>query len=91
MDFTHYNPSEDPYSGYDESSNEMDLDNLAFQLGEIKKLVDIDTVIDTDPKSTEMEEAMDSLTETFQKVTIAPSQKYNKYGQDQIERFIRLI
>ncbi|KAI9338617.1 hypothetical protein BD770DRAFT_431678 [Pilaira anomala] len=43
------------------------------------------------PKSTEKEEAMDSLTETFQKVTIAPPQKYKKYGQDQIERFIRLI
>ncbi|KAI9338621.1 hypothetical protein BD770DRAFT_476871 [Pilaira anomala] len=69
----------------------MDLDNLAFRLGEIEKLVDMDTVIITDPKSTEMEGVMDSLTETFQKVTIAPPQKYKKYGQDQIERFIRLI
>ncbi|KAI8993548.1 hypothetical protein BDB01DRAFT_776672 [Pilobolus umbonatus] len=51
----------------------------------------MDAVIITDPKSTEMEEVMDSLTETFQKVTLAPPQKYKKYGQDQIERFIRLI
>ncbi|CEP13682.1 hypothetical protein [Parasitella parasitica] len=43
------------------------------------------------PKSSKMEEGMDSLTETFQNVTIAPPQKYKKYGQDQIERFIRLI
>ncbi|KAG2201210.1 hypothetical protein INT47_013021 [Mucor saturninus] len=51
----------------------------------------MDTVIITDPKSTEMKEVMDSLIETFQKVTVAPPQKYKKYGQDQIERFIRLI
>ncbi|KAI8642178.1 hypothetical protein BD408DRAFT_443691 [Parasitella parasitica] len=38
-----------------------------------------------------MEEVMDSLTETFQKVTIAPPQKYKKYDRDQIKRFIRLI
>ncbi|CEP07197.1 hypothetical protein [Parasitella parasitica] len=91
MNSIHYNPSEDPYSGYDESSNEMDLDNLAFRLGEIEKLVDMDTVIITDPKSTGIEEVMDSLTATFQKVTIDPPQKYKRNGQDQIEQFIRLI
>jgi predicted GNAT superfamily acetyltransferase len=48
MDFIHYNPSEDPYLNYDESSDEMDLDNLAFQHEEIEKLVYMDTVIVVD-------------------------------------------
>lgn len=38
-----------------------------------------------------MEKAMDSLTDTFQEVTISPLQKYNKYNHDQIKRFIYLI
>lgn len=36
MDFIHYNPSENPYLTYDESSDEIDLDILAFQHGEIQ-------------------------------------------------------
>lgn len=48
MDFIHYNPSEDPYLNYDESLDEMVLDNLAFQHEEIEKLVYMVTVIFVD-------------------------------------------
>lgn len=58
MDFILYNSSVDSSLDYIYSSDETDLNNLAFQHGEIEKLVDMDTVIVMDSKNTDMEEMM---------------------------------
>ncbi|CEG78062.1 hypothetical protein RMATCC62417_12720 [Rhizopus microsporus] len=90
MDFIHYNPAGKPLLAYDDSSDEMDFDVLAIQYGEVQMLVDMDTSLVPEPQSSEMEEVMESLVETFQEVTITAPAKYKNYGQDQIERFIRI-
>lgn len=91
MDFIHYNPSEYPLLADDESTDEMDFSDLAIQYGEVQMLIDMDTIPIPELQSSEMEEVMENLVETFQEVTIKTPAKYKKYGQDQIERFIRMI
>lgn len=83
--------SENPYLTYDDDSDKMDLDILAFRHREIKLLVDMDTVTVPEPQLIELEEVMNALVETFQEVTTTLPTKYKKYNQDQMERFIRVI
>lgn len=54
-------------------------------------LIDMDTIPIPKRQSYEMEEIMEDLVEKFQEVTIKSPAKYKKYGQNQIERFIRMI
>ncbi|KAG1136092.1 hypothetical protein G6F37_013801 [Rhizopus arrhizus] len=91
MDFIHYNPSEYPLLADDESTDEMDFSDLAIQYGEVQMLIDMDTIPIPELQSSKMEEVMENLVETFQEATIKAPAKYKKYGQDQIERFIRMI
>lgn len=91
MDFIHYNPSKEPLLADDESTDEMDFDDLAIQYGEVQMLIDMDTIPIPERQSYEMEEIMEDLVEKFQEVTIKSPAKYKKYGQNQIERFIRMI
>lgn len=50
-------------------------------------IVDFDAMLQN--QEVEMKEAVDHLTKELEVVSIHPSNKYKKYGQDQIERFIR--
>ncbi|CEP09825.1 hypothetical protein, partial, partial [Parasitella parasitica] len=62
----------------------MDFDDLAIQYGEVRMLIGMDTIPIPERQSYEMEEIMEDLVEKFQR-------SYQKYGQNQIERFIRVI
>ncbi|KAG2198142.1 hypothetical protein INT47_001540 [Mucor saturninus] len=92
MDFIHYNPSQQvSYIDMDESSDDMDFDSVAVQYGEVQMLVDIDSAHVSVPHSIEMDVEMDSLVNEFNEATLSAPKKYKKYGQDQIERFLRML
>ncbi|CEP10623.1 hypothetical protein [Parasitella parasitica] len=66
----------------------MDFDNIATEFGGIEMIIDFEEVKETE--NVEMVEAIASITEEFQAVSIKNTKRYKKYGQDQIERFIHL-
>ncbi|CEP18425.1 hypothetical protein [Parasitella parasitica] len=89
--FIHYNPSKEPLLADDESTDEMDFDDLAIHYAEVQMLINMDTIPIPECQSSEMEEIMEDLVETFQEVIIRSPAKYKTHGQNRIERFIRMI
>jgi hypothetical protein len=88
MDFTNYKPALEYYPEDDIDMNDrMDVEDLAFQYGEISKLVDIGTV----PICEQMEETVETITTEMATVFIRDTPKKNKYGPEQIPKFINLI
>jgi transposase len=80
MDFIHYQPSADNYISEDRNDNTG---------GRVETILDFDgTKLN---QEVQMEESAEDLTEEeMERVSVKKSQKYKKYGQDQIERFIRI-
>ncbi|KAI9467875.1 MAG: hypothetical protein EXX96DRAFT_502394, partial [Benjaminiella poitrasii] len=87
MDFIHYQPSADNYISED-SDDDMGLEITAIEYGRVEMILDFDGMKQI--QEVQMEEAVDDLPEEMELVSIKKSQKYKKYEQDQIERFIRV-
>ncbi|KAI9470759.1 MAG: hypothetical protein EXX96DRAFT_622956 [Benjaminiella poitrasii] len=89
MDFIHYNPAKEPLLAYDDSSDKVVFDDLVIQYGEVRMLIDIDTVRVHELQSIEIEEEMKNLgLKCFKNAIIT---KYKKCGLDQIGRFLRIV
>lgn len=65
MDFIHYNPFKKPLLADEESTDEMNFDDLAIQYGEVQMLIDMDIIPIPERQSYEMEEIMEDLVEKF--------------------------
>lgn len=90
MDFIHYNPATEPLLAEESSSDEMDLEDIAIQYGDLEIIVDFDKATET--KVVEMEDAVDSLTIQMKEAFLdEPKQRYKKYCHDQIKQMIDLI
>lgn len=87
MDFINYTPAlEDSYI----SDNESEMEDVAFEYGNIEKLIDLDSV--TEVQATNMTMDIDVIAEDFQNISIIDeSKKKKKYGPDQIRRFIQIM
>ncbi|ORY97156.1 hypothetical protein BCR42DRAFT_399149 [Absidia repens] len=89
MDFIQYEPARDTESIYD-SDEDMEFQGTAFQYGEIKTLVDTNTIVDE--QRNEMDDTIDELIIDIKAVTFNEGKRRNKkYGPDQIARFIRIM
>ncbi|CEP15290.1 hypothetical protein [Parasitella parasitica] len=87
MDFIHYQPSAENYMSED-SDDDMGLETTAIEFGRVEMLVDFDGMKQI--QEVEMEEVVDNLAEEMSLVSLKTSKRYKKYGQDQIDRFIRV-
>ncbi|KAG0189534.1 hypothetical protein DFQ28_003312, partial [Apophysomyces sp. BC1034] len=66
----------------------MDFDDFAIEYGQIEMLVEFDTVPVPEMQPVAMDEAVDRLVADFKEVAITTRQKYKRYGEDQIARFV---
>jgi hypothetical protein len=89
MDFVNYNPTEEQARDGESSPDEMDIEYIAHEYGNIEKIIDLDTTSFT--REVEMEDAVDALTTGLKAVAIADQKKVKKYGPDQIRRFMELV
>ncbi|KAG0163242.1 hypothetical protein DFQ30_000474, partial [Apophysomyces sp. BC1015] len=92
MYFIQYEPTTDNYLMDDSSSDndDMDVEGVALQYGEIETLVDIDIV--TKKQRIEMEDVIEELTIDMNAATVNDGKcQYKKYGPDQIGHFIRIM
>lgn len=85
MDYIHYQPTEDSYLT-DDTDDEMELESIAIEYGNIEMIVDLDVMLQNE--TVQMTEAVDSIVEEIGAVSLYTSDRYKKYTQDQIERFI---
>lgn len=90
MDFISYNPANEPLLAEESSSDEMDLEDIAIQYGNLEMIIDFEKAAETKP--VEMEEAIDSMTVQMEEVFLEENkQRYKKYGHDQVKHMIDLI
>ncbi|KAI9484248.1 MAG: hypothetical protein EXX96DRAFT_171141 [Benjaminiella poitrasii] len=90
MDFIHYNPATESLLADESSSDEMDLEDIAIQNGDLEMIIDFDRA--TEANVIEMGDAVYSLTVQLEEVFLDDTkQRYKKYGHDQIKRMIDLI
>jgi uncharacterized protein (UPF0264 family) len=89
MDFINFIPPSDYYIIDDESEEQME--DVAYQYGDIEKIIDFDSPPTEIPKvDTTME--IDSLTESIKTVSIDDgSKKYKKYTPEQVHMFIQIM
>ena len=87
MDFINYQPETDAY-GYADSNDEMDFESTAIEYGNIEMIVNFDDM--KEAENERMIETVNCISEEIQVLSIHNVKRYKKYGQDQIERFIRL-
>ncbi|KAG2225062.1 hypothetical protein INT45_003262 [Circinella minor] len=85
--FINYEPETDAH-GYAESKDEMDFESTAIEYGNIEMIVKFDDM--KEAENERMIEAVNCISEEIQVLSIRNIKRYKKYGQDQIERFIRL-
>ncbi|KAG2200873.1 hypothetical protein INT46_006435, partial [Mucor plumbeus] len=90
MDFIQYNPANEPLLADEDSSDEMDIENIAHEYGNIETLIDFDTAEQI--RVTRMEDVIEDITLDIQALDVSKkTQAYKKYNADQIERFIRIM
>ncbi|KAI8375703.1 hypothetical protein EDC96DRAFT_496248, partial [Choanephora cucurbitarum] len=87
MDYIHYKPSEDIHLAED-TDDEMDVETTSIEYANHEMIVNLDVM--TQNELVKMTEAVDSTSQDTKTVSLCRSNKYKKYGQDQIERFIRI-
>ncbi|KAI9478516.1 MAG: hypothetical protein EXX96DRAFT_539604 [Benjaminiella poitrasii] len=78
MDFIHYNPATKPFLVVESSSDEIDLEDIAIQNGDLEMIIDFD--IATEVNAIEMEDIVDSLTVQLEEAFLDDNkQRYKKY------------
>ncbi|KAG2192033.1 hypothetical protein INT46_003860 [Mucor plumbeus] len=88
MDYTSYIPSSNYYIVDDESEEQME--GVAYQYGDIEKIIDFDSVTEIIEVDTTME--IDTITENLKTVSIDDGKrKYKKYTLQQIRLFIQIM
>ncbi|KAI9349367.1 hypothetical protein BD770DRAFT_394937 [Pilaira anomala] len=88
MDFIKFIPPINYYIVDDESEEQME--DVAYQYGDIKKIIDFDSPTEIPKVDTIME--IDSLTESIKTVSIDDgSKKYKKYTPEQARMFIQIM
>jgi hypothetical protein len=88
MDYISYIPPSDYYTIDDESEEQME--DVAYQYGDIEKIIDFDAVIETTKVDIGME--IDTITENLKIISIDDGKrKYKKYIIEQVRQFIQIM
>ncbi|KAG2191224.1 hypothetical protein INT47_001826 [Mucor saturninus] len=88
MDYISYIPPSDYYIIDDESEEQME--DVAYQYGDIEKIIDFDSVTEITKVDSTME--IDSLTENLKTVSIDDGKRrYKKYTPEQVRMFIQIM
>lgn len=85
MDFIHYQPSLDDYMS-EESDEGTKV--IALEFGNIETILDFDAMQQCE--EVQMTDAVEEITKEIQIMSLNQTKAYKKYGQDQIEIFIRI-
>ncbi|KAI8385694.1 hypothetical protein BD560DRAFT_384090 [Blakeslea trispora] len=83
MDYIHYKPSEDVHL-VEDTDDEMDMEAT----GSHEMIVDLDVM--TQHELANITKAVNGISQEMKTASLCRSSKYKKYGQGQIERFIRI-
>ena len=88
VDYISYIPPRDYYIIDDESEEQMG--DIAYQYGDIEKIIDFDAVTETTKVDIGME--IDTITENLKIVSIGDGKtKYKKYIIEQVRQFIQIM
>lgn len=85
MDFIHYQPSLDDYMS-EESDEGTKV--IALEFGNIETILDFNAMQQCE--EVQMTDAVEEITKEIQIMSLNQTKAYKKYGQDQIEIFIRI-
>ncbi|KAG2195265.1 hypothetical protein INT46_001996 [Mucor plumbeus] len=90
MNFIQYNPANEPPLADEDSPDEMDIENITHEYGNIETLIDFVTAQQI--RVTRMEDVIEDIILDIQALDVSKkTQTYKKYNADQIERFIRIM
>ena len=92
MDYISYKPPLETYIFQNEGEEtvEMEMEDVAFQYGNLNTLLEYESVTEVQQK--DMTKEIDSITRDIQTVSIVDdSKKIKKHGLDQIRRFIQIM
>lgn len=80
MNFINYNPAAELASDDESSSDEMDIEYIAHEYGNIETLIDFGAAADSE--ATKLEDVVDAIATELKAVTISSDKKTKKYGAD---------